>query len=53
MILTLILLLTAFILIAFLIAACSVGGAAFLLIFGDVVVCIFILIWLAKILSKK
>lgn len=31
----------------------SVGGAAFIIVFGDIIVCVFILIWIIKKIFKK
>lgn len=31
----------------------SVGGAAFIIVFGDIIICVFILIWIIKNLFKK
>lgn len=53
MILFLILLLTAILLTLVTVIAISVGGTAFIVLFGDVIVCIFILIWVMKLLFKK
>lgn len=36
------------------VVAVSVGGAAFIVVFGDVIVCIFLISWLIKkLVSKK
>ena len=36
------------------IALLSVGGAAFIVVFGDVIVCAFLIVWIMKkILGKK
>lgn len=43
-----ILLLTLAILVVVTVISISVGGAAFIIVFGDVIVCIFILVWLIK-----
>lgn len=53
MILLTIILLTILILTAVVIIAVSVGGSAFILIFGDVIVCIGFLILLARWLIKR
>lgn len=53
MILFLILLLTVILLTLITVIAISVGGTAFIILFGDVIVCIFILIWVMKHLFKK
>lgn len=33
--------------------AVSVGGTVFVIIFGDVIVCIFIIVWILKRIRKK
>lgn len=48
MILFTILLLIVTILVTITILAISVGGAVFVLLFSDVIVCIFIIVWLIK-----
>ncbi|MCM1525234.1 MAG: hypothetical protein NC120_12345 [Ruminococcus sp.] len=48
-----ILVLTLAILIVTTVIAVSVGGAAFIIVFGDVIVCIAILIWLIKKIIEK
>jgi hypothetical protein len=53
MILFLILLLIVILLTAITVFAISVGGTAFVILFGDVIVCIFILVWVMKRLFKK
>lgn len=53
MILTLLLLLITFILIVFTVAVLSVGGAVGIIIFSDVIVCIALLVWIIKKLTKK
>ena len=46
--------LVTFVILAFIsISLLSVGGAAFIVIFGDIIVCMAIMFWLAKILFKK
>lgn len=40
-------------LISFIIVVVSAGGAAFAIIFGDVIVCIFIIAWIIKRQMKK
>ena len=37
----------------FTVAVVSVGGAVFIVIFGDVIVCAFIIVWLLRKLLKK
>lgn len=53
MILFTILLLTAVFLTIFTVAAISVGGTVFVVLFADVFVCIFIIVWIMKRLFKK
>lgn len=53
MILTMILLIIALILMAVVIATVAVGGSAFIIIFGDVIVCLFIIGWLIKKLNGR
>ena len=40
-------------LIAITIAAITIGGVGFIIIFGDVIVCVFIIMWVLKKLWKK
>lgn len=53
MILSTILAITILALVVITIVALSVGGAAFIIIFGDVIVCVFILMWIFKRLFLK
>lgn len=53
MILTTILLVTFIVLMVTTVIALSVGGAAFILVFGDVIVCMAIIIWIVKRLTKR
>lgn len=53
MILTCILVLTILLLLAIIIFAVSVGGAAFIIIFGDVIVCIGLIVLLIRRLHKR
>ena len=53
MILFLILLLILLILIAFIVFVVSVGGSIFIIVFGDVIVCIAIIGWLIWLLFKR
>jgi O-antigen/teichoic acid export membrane protein len=53
MILIAILALILFILIGFIIITVSVGGATFIVLFGDVIVCVLFIVWLIKRLTKK
>ena len=48
MILFIILLLMVLLLVAFMVLAISVGGALSVILFGDVIVCIFIIVWILK-----
>ena len=41
-------------LIATMVVAISIGGAAFIIVFGDVIVCVFLVAWIVKkLISKK
>ena len=53
MFLFIILALILLILIGIAVLAISIGGAGFIIIFGDVIVCIFIIIWLMKKILDK
>lgn len=53
MILFTILLLTLALLTVVTVLAISAGGAAFIILFGDVIVCMFIIIWVIKRLIKR
>lgn len=53
MILFIILALILLILIMFLIAVVSIGGSIFIVVFGDVIVCIAIITWIIVHLRKK
>lgn len=53
MILTTILLITFIVLMVMTVIALSMGGAAFILVFGDVIVCMAIIIWIVKRLTKR
>ena len=53
MFLFMVLLLVFLILVAFLVLAISVFGATAIVIFGDVIVCAFIIIWIVKKLFFK
>lgn len=48
MILLTILAIIAFFLIGFLILTISAGGAIFIIVFADVIVCVLVIIWLIK-----
>lgn len=52
-ILCIILVLITIILIGIVMAAVVTGGVGFIVLFGDVIVCIFILIWMFKKLLRK
>ena len=53
MFLILILAVIILILLGIIVAFVSVGGAAFILVFGDVIVCIICLVWLIKKIFNK
>lgn len=53
MILFIMLVLTLFILAGFTIVAVSIGGAAVIIMFGDVIICIVLIVWLLRFLTKK
>ena len=53
MILFMILLLMLTILTVITVLAIALGGSVFIIIFGDVIVCIFIIAWIIKKLAKK
>lgn len=53
MLLFTILLLMLIILVVFTALAIAVGGSVFVVIFGDVIVCVFIIGWIIKKLIKK
>ena len=53
MILFTILLLMLLILVTITVIAISMGGAAFVILFGDVIVCILVIVWIIKCLAKK
>lgn len=53
MILFMILALIALLLIALVVFTVSVGGATFIVLFGDVIVCIFIIVLIMKALGRK
>lgn len=53
MFLFMILLIILILLIAFVILAVSIGGTVAIVLFGDVIVCIFIIMWIIKKLLKK
>ena len=53
MVLFLILLLTIIILLAIVVIAISIGGSMFIVVFGDVIVCIFLIGLIIKHLGKR
>ena len=53
MILFIILLLTAVILTVVTVLALSAGGAAFIVLFGDVIVCIALIVWIMRKIFKR
>lgn len=53
MILLLILLFITLLLVALLISAVSIGGTVFIVLFGDVIVCILVIMWLIKRLINR
>ena len=53
MILFMTLLIMALLLAVFTVFAIAVGGSVFIVVFGDVIVCIFLIVWIIKKLFKK
>jgi Flp pilus assembly protein TadB len=53
MILITILALILFILIGIIVCTVSIGGATFIVIFVDVIVCVLFIVWLIRFLTKK
>lgn len=53
MVLFMILLLTLLLITVITVLAISAGGAAFIVLFGDVIVCGFLIIWIMKKLVKR
>lgn len=53
MVLFLILLLITIILAIVTVVAVSIGGATFIILFGDVIVCVFIIVWIMKRLFRR
>ena len=53
MILFMTLLIMALLLAVFTVFAIAVGGSVFIVVFGDVIVCIFLIVWVIKKLFKK
>ena len=48
-----VLVLTAIFLILFAVLALSIGGTAFIIVFGDVIVCVLAIIWIIKRLTNR
>lgn len=53
MILFMTLLIMALLLTVFTVFAIAIGGSVFIVVFGDVIVCIFLIVWIIKKLFKK
>ena len=53
MILCITLLIMALLLAVFTVFAIAIGGSVFIVVFGDVIVCIFLIVWIIKKLFKK
>ena len=53
MILFMTLLIMALLLAVFTVFAIAIGGSVFVVVFGDVIVCIFLIVWIIKKLFKK
>ena len=53
MILFITLLIMALLLAVFTVFAIAIGGSVFIVVFGDVIVCIFLIVWIVKKLFKK
>lgn len=53
MILFIMLVLTLFILTVFTVVAVSIGGAAFIIVFGDVIICVLLIVWLLRYLTRR
>ena len=53
MILFITLLIMALLLAVFTVFAIAIGGSVFIVVFGDVIVCIFLIVWIIKKLIKK
>ena len=47
------LLIMALLLAVFTVFAIAIGGSVFIVVFGDVIVCIFLIVWIVKKLFKK
>lgn len=48
-----VLILTTIFLVLFAVLALSIGGTAFIIVFGDVIVCVLAIIWIIKRLSNR
>ena len=53
MILFMTLLIMALLLAVFTVFAIAIGGSVFIVVFGDVIVCIFLIVWIIKEVFKK
>lgn len=53
MILFITLLVTLLVLAVIVVLAIGIGGAAFIIVFGDVIVCILIIVWIMKKILKR
>ena len=53
MILFITLLIMALLLAVFTVFAIAIGGSVFIVVFGDVIVCVFIILWIMKRLFRK
>ena len=53
MILFMTLLIMALLLAVFTVFAIAIGGSVFIVVFGDMIVCIFLIVWIIKKLFKK
>ena len=53
MILFITLLIMALLLAVFTVFAIAIGGSVFIVVFGDVIVCMFLIVWIIKKLFKK
>ena len=53
MILFTILMITLLLLVFVTVISISIGGAAFIIVFGDVIVCVAIIIWMVRHLTKR
>ena len=53
MILFMTLLIMALLLAVFTVFTIAIGGSVFIVVFGDVIVCIFLIVWIIKKLFKK